>query len=170
MGGHTLRVTLGPATYDDILVAADPAALVVTTCNADGPAGCLISFASPCSIHPPRYLAMLSVKNHTFTAAQQADVLAVHVLGADDMEVAARFGELTEDVADKFAGLAWRPGVRDVPILDAGLAWMAGAIERRIDLGDHVGFVLEPLASGVRGSGPPLRFDQTRRLHAGHPA
>jgi flavin reductase (DIM6/NTAB) family NADH-FMN oxidoreductase RutF len=158
------------ATYDDILMAADPAALVVTTRDGDGPAGCLVSFATPCSIDPNRYLVMLSVENHTFTAAGRADVLAVHVLGEEDSELSARFGELTEDVVDKFAGLSWRPGVRDVPILDAGLAWMAGAIERRIELGDHVGFVLEPLDSGVRSAGRPLRFHDIRHLRAGHPA
>lgn len=152
------------------MLAADPAALIVTAADDDGPSGCLISFASPCSIDPPRYLVMLSVANHTFDVASRTDALAVHVLGREDMDLAARFGELTGDCVDKFADLAWSPGPRGAPIIEGGQAWMVGSIEQRIDLGDHTGFVIAPVASGVRAQGPPLRFLDIRKLEPGHPA
>jgi flavin reductase (DIM6/NTAB) family NADH-FMN oxidoreductase RutF len=42
---------------------------VVTTAVEDERAGCLIGFATQCSIHPPRFLACISKKNHTLALA-----------------------------------------------------------------------------------------------------
>jgi hypothetical protein len=45
-----------------------------------------------------------------------------------------------------------------------------GRVLERRPLGDHVGFLLEPVAVGHEREGPPLRFHRARRIQAGHPA
>jgi flavin reductase (DIM6/NTAB) family NADH-FMN oxidoreductase RutF len=157
--------------YAAVFRAADQTMLVVTAMGPQGPAGCLVSFATECSVKPPLYLVLLSRANYTFRVAEHTDTLAIHVLGEDDHAIAAHFGELTGDEVDKFAGVAWSPGPGGIPLLDGGLAWLTGTISGRYDPGgDHAGFILTPTAACVRRRGTPLRFSTARHLHPGHPA
>ncbi|MFC7482034.1 flavin reductase [Luedemannella flava] len=77
--------------------------------------GCLIGFATQCSIDPPRFLACLSKANHTYRAAARALAVAVHRLGPADHDLAELFGTETGDEVDKLARCAWRPGPHGVP-------------------------------------------------------
>ncbi|WP_072737275.1 flavin reductase family protein [Rhodococcus triatomae] len=148
---------------------------IVTTVSADGRrAGCLMGFATRISIRPPRFLAGLSRVNHTFTVAADADYLAVHLIGKERRDLAELFGGRTGDEIDKFAECAWTEGlVREspgLPILDDAAAWMCGRILERVPLGDHVGHLLEPVATEIRRDVPVVSFFDIRHLTPGHPA
>jgi flavin reductase (DIM6/NTAB) family NADH-FMN oxidoreductase RutF len=148
--------------------------VVVTAHTEEGPAGCLVGFGTQCSIDPPRYLVCLSDKNRTERVASHAEVLAVHFLTADDVDLARVFGEQTTDDTDTFSRCGWHLGPRGAPILDACARWLVGAILERRPLGDHVAYVLQPVAvsdGGVtRGAwGPALMFQDVRDLEPGHP-
>src|SRR6478735_1115661 len=54
--------------------------------------GCLVGFATQCSIEPERLLVCLSKKNHTYQVARTAVALGVHVPGARQRELAELFG------------------------------------------------------------------------------
>jgi flavin reductase (DIM6/NTAB) family NADH-FMN oxidoreductase RutF len=97
--------------FDELMAAYDTAMLIVTTVTRAGHrSGCLVGFATQCSIDPPRFLVCLSIRNHTFRAAGDADVLAVHLVPPDRDDLAERFGGTTGDEVDTFAGVDWRPG------------------------------------------------------------
>jgi len=128
---------------------------VVTTRTEAGPAGCLVGFASEVSIHPPRFLAGLSIRNHTFRVAQHASYLAVHVVARRHLSLVELFGGCTGDRVNKFDLCAWHEGPYDMPILDDAAGWFVGRIHRRLALGDHVGHLLEPIAGqSPRGDEP----------------
>lgn len=150
----------------------DPPMAIVTTREADGsPTGCLVGFWTQCSIHPGRVLVCVSKANHTYPAADRAEVLAVHYLGGEDRSLAELFGGETGDEVDKFARCQWRPGPDDVPVLDDAAAWFSGPIIDQIPLGDHVGFLLEPDVAEIRDrSARLLHFSQVRDLDPGHEA
>ena len=157
----------------DRLVSTLDYPLFVVTAAADGErSGCLIGFATQCSIDPPRFLACLSVKNRTFELARQTRHLAIHVLLEDDMETAQLFGGETGDEIDKFAVASWRPGPDGVPLLEGVEAWFVGRVLEVVDLGDHHGFVLEPVEADVDRAEPgdELSFQQAKDIDAGHPA
>jgi flavin reductase (DIM6/NTAB) family NADH-FMN oxidoreductase RutF len=135
-----------------LLHALDPAVLVVTTAGGGQQAGCVVTFATPASISPARFLVCLSRPNHTHRVAAQADALAVHVLGAEQQALAELFGGRTGDEIDKFARCAWRAGPRELPILDGCPAWFVGEVELRIELGDHSGYLLRPLEAHVEAA------------------
>ena len=158
--------------FAEVVATLDYPVFVVTTAAGDERSGCLIGFATQCSIHPPRFLACLSVKNHTYRVAKRADILAVHVLHTDDEETAELFGGATGDDVDKFARTAWHPGPGGVPILEAAKAWFAGPILDVVDLGDHQGFVLDPTHgdAGETDADDELSFQEARDIEAGHPA
>ena len=146
--------------------------LVVTTRSAPGEtSGCLVGFATQCSIDPAHFLVCLSKKNHTYEVAKRADLLVVHVLRDDDKDLARRFGEETGDEIDKFAGVDWTPGPGRVPVL-TGIDWFAGRIQQRFDCGDHVAHLLAVLPEGraANAEGDQLESSAVRELDAGHDA
>lgn len=122
------------------------APVLVATTQADGHrSGCLVGFATQASIHPPRFLVGLSEANHTFGVASQSQHLAVHVLSRRNLNLAKLFGGQTGDEIDKFEHCSWHSGPEGMPILDEAQAWLVGKTLQRIDLGDHTGYLLEPV-------------------------
>lgn len=146
---------------------------VVTAASGGERDGCLVGFASQCSIDPPRFTVWLSIANRTYRVARDAEHLTVHLLRRDDRALAELFGGETGDEVDKFARVGWRPGRAGSPVLDQAPIWFTGRIERRIEGGDHVGFLLAPVAVCPPIEGPPpplLRYRELRDLEPGHPA
>jgi flavin reductase (DIM6/NTAB) family NADH-FMN oxidoreductase RutF len=142
---------------------------VVTTALGDVRSGCLIGFATQCSIHPPRFLACLSKKNHTYQLALRTGVLALHRVEQDKKQLAELFGGETGDEVDKFAQVHWH-AVDGVPVLDECACWFTGKIMQRIDLGDHMGFLLQPIDTQPAGTATQLTFQQARDIKPGHKA
>ena len=119
--------------------------MMIATAASDGRAdGCLVGFATQCSIDPMRYLVCLSKENRSYEIAIRARALCVHLLHAslEDRALARLFGEETGFEVDKLARCRWSPGPLGVPTLD-GCDWFAGPVVGRFDLGDHVGFSLD---------------------------
>lgn len=156
--------------FEHLVANLDYPLFIVTTASPeDGRAGCVVGFATQCSIDPARFLVGLSVKNHTYKVAEGATHLAVHVLDREQKDLADLFGGETGDTTDKFAQCSWHEGPHGLPILDDLDAWFVGVIRERIELGDHVGHVLEPLEA----QGAPvdnLQFGEAKDIDAGHPA
>ena len=144
--------------------------LIVTAAAGDERDGCLVGFHTQASIHPPRLLVCLSDKNRTYRLAREADVLIAPPRAADAADLAEIFGGETGDEVDKLAQVAWHPGPGGAPVLERCPNWVAGEVLERIDLGDHVGFLAEPIAGKADPEARPLRFSQTRRIEPGHEA
>jgi flavin reductase (DIM6/NTAB) family NADH-FMN oxidoreductase RutF len=153
------------------LVAELDYPMFIATVTADGErAGCLIGFATQCSIHPPRFLAGLSDKNRTYRVAQRADSMALHLVPEDAGELAELFGGETGDEIDKFERCEWRRGPAGIPLLDGCPNRFVGRIVERVDFGDHMGFVLEPFYADEDTGGGQLSFHRAKRIDPGHEA
>ena len=174
MDGHQRGVSSAAGSgdrredFEGFVSGLDAPMFVVTTRSGDRRAGCLVGFATQTSIHPARMLVCLSPPNHTYRVACEARALAVHLLRADQLALAELFGCRTGDEIDKLAQCGWWEGPEGLPILEACPSWYAGMIRSRTRLGDHVGFLLEPIAAGQGPSGPPLGYQAVRHLRAGH--
>ena len=146
--------------------------LVVTAAGERGrrPSGCLVGFATQCSIKPPRFLVCISKANHTFSLALAAPSVGVHFLGAEQRELAERFGALTGDEVDKLAGLDWAPGPGGAPLMAAVPNRFAGEVLERWDAGDHVAFVVAPQEVTSAADSQPLMYQAVRDVQPGHPA
>ena len=144
--------------------------LVVTAAAAGERAGCLVGFATQCSIHPPRFAVWISRKNHTFRVAEQTRTLVVHFLSAEDGHLAALFGGETGDDVDKFARCRWREGPGGAPVLEDCARWFTGEVIERIPTGDHVGFLLTPVSAHSGAWPGQLGFQAARSISPGHEA
>ena len=158
------------ATFDELVGELDYPMLIVTAAGAGERDGCLVGFATQCSISPPRFAVYLSNKNRTFAIARDAQALGVHFLTADDGDLAKLFGGETGDEVDKFGAIEWHEGAQGVPVLDRCPNRFVGRVLDRHDVGDHVGFLLDPTAVEHAGSFDPLPFQRAKRIDPGHEA
>jgi len=155
--------------FQAILADAQSPYYVVTTAVEGEQAGCLIGYASQCSIEPPRFAAWLSKVNLTYRVARTAETLVIHLLREGDDDLAELFGGETGDEVDKFSSVEWKPGPDGCPVV-VRLDWFAGSIVDRVDTGDHVAFVLAPFGGEVRSdSSEQLPDSALDGVEAGHP-
>jgi flavin reductase (DIM6/NTAB) family NADH-FMN oxidoreductase RutF len=143
---------------------------IVTVRAGEQQAGCLVGFGCQTSIDPPRFLVCLSRKNHTYRVAASSEAVAVHFVPQQAEALARLFGGCTGDEVDKFARCAWRPGPAGLPILQECRNWFVGRVLERLDLGDHVGYQLEPIAAHREAGESYFTFRQAMRIEPGHPA
>ncbi|MGI8810640.1 MAG: flavin reductase family protein [Acidimicrobiales bacterium] len=158
------------ADFSDLVGDLDYPMMIVTAAAGGERAGCLVGFATQCSIEPPRFAVWLSRKNHTFRVAQEAEVLAVHFPSSDDGTLAQLFGGETGDDTDKFARCRWREGSGQVPVLQDCARWFTGRVIEHFPTEDHVGFLLEPLEASSGPWAGQLGFQLARHISPGHEA
>ncbi len=160
----------GPDALHAIAADLEYPMAVVTTAHREDRAGCLIGFASQCSIDPPLLVVWLSERNRTTRVARTASALLVHFLARDDRPLAELFGTQTGDEVDKFARCRWEEGPDGLPLLSDCTRWVAGHIVERFGTGDHVGHLLR-LFDGAAGEWTgQLGFQAVKDLKPGHPA
>jgi flavin reductase (DIM6/NTAB) family NADH-FMN oxidoreductase RutF len=154
--------------YDRLVEALDRPVFIVTVREGETRAGCLVGFGGQVSIDPRRFLACLSDKNRTYRVATRgAEHLAIHLVPPAGRHLAELFGGETGDDVDKFERCAWHEGPHGLPILDGCPDWFAGRVLERTVLGDHVGFLVEPVAAQFAGAGQ-LRLRDALDIDAGH--
>ena len=155
-------------SFDRLMGTLDYPMFIVTAAAGGERSGCLVGFATQASIHPPRFLIGLSDKNRTHRVALEAETLAVHFVASDQDALAELFGGQTGDEVDKLARVEWRPGPGGAPLLEACPNRFAGRILERVDFGDHVGFLLEPVEVEVGPGQAEFTFHRAKRIEPGH--
>ncbi|MFY9766519.1 MAG: flavin reductase family protein, partial [Mycobacterium sp.] len=112
-----------------------------------------------------------SRNNHTCRVAARSQHLAVHVLTRRHIGLAHLFGGQTGDQVNKFDLCSWRAGPQGMPVLDDAVAWFVGKTLTRIDLGDHIGYLLEPVTgAAAERSDDLISFPDVADLKPGHEA
>ena len=143
---------------------------IVTTRAGSERAGCLVGFATQCSIDPPRFLLCLSDKNRTHRVAEGAEAVVVHLVPEDAGDLAELFGSETGDEVDKFERCAWHPGPEGIPVLDGCGNWFAGRVLDRVPAGDHTALLLEPFEAASEPGEGAFAFHRAKRMEPGHEA
>ena len=155
---------------DRFVRVMDNAVVVVTAADSSQRSGCLVGFVTQVSIRPWRIMAALSKDNHTFSVAQRAEHLVLHLLTDRDRPMARLFGELSGDDIDKLALVPCTEGPGHT-VMVRGLSGLITRVVDRVDFGDHVGHVLEPV--GSFGPDPGDRRSMTMNdvadFEPGHP-
>ncbi|MFL5782036.1 MAG: flavin reductase family protein [Thermoleophilaceae bacterium] len=157
--------------FDSLVGALDYPMFIATTVADGERAGCLLGFATQCSIEPALFLACISDKNRTYRVLERgASAMVVHVVPRGADQLVELFGGETGDEADKFDRCRWSAGPQGIPVLDECRSWFAGRIADRVRLGDHVGFVLDPFDGAAGYDGPAFPFSRAKRVEPGHEA
>jgi flavin reductase (DIM6/NTAB) family NADH-FMN oxidoreductase RutF len=155
--------------FGTLMDSADPPLIVLTTVAEDERAGCVVGFHTQSSITPPHYCVWLSKANHTYRVGLRATHFAVHFLTEADLSIAERFGTVSGEDTDKFAGLDVDLDENGVPLLGACPNRMS--LERIAvldDGGDHVCLATRVRSAATSGSFVPLRLSSAAHLDPGH--
>lgn len=163
---------MGAEAFESIVGRIDYPMFVVTARVGDERDGCLVGFATQCSIDPARFLVCMSDKNRTTRLLEggPADAMVVHLVPEDAGRIVELFGSETGDETDKFARCEWAPGPEEIPLLADCPSWFAGRIVERIRLGDHIGHVVEPFAGEDPSDAGWFPFSRAKELEPGHEA
>lgn len=100
------------------------------------PVGVTANSFTSVSLDPPLVLWSLDLRSSTRPAFLEGGWFAVHVLGAWQAELSARFA--AAGGADKFAALPWAEGLGGVPLLPEALAVFECRLHQAVEAGDHV--------------------------------
>ena len=129
---------------------------IVTTRHAGKNVGLTANSFNSVSLDPPLVLWSLAKKSSNIEAFKNVDAFAVHILGADQVDLSNRFA--TPGI-DKFEGIDVETGRMDVPLLRDCAARFVCQTAYRYDGGDHVIFVGEVLEF-EHSDKEPLLFHQ----------
>jgi flavin reductase (DIM6/NTAB) family NADH-FMN oxidoreductase RutF len=155
--------------FADFVEGLNYTMFLVTTTDGTRRDGCLVGFATQTSIDPVQFLICLSRSNVTTRIAARNQYLAVHQIGPDQKALARLFGEESGEWLDKFAQCEWADGPHGVPLLAGVPAWFVARVDDILDLGDHAGLLVVPVAAaGTRV--PGLTFSDLRDLEPGQSA
>ena len=98
----------------DVLGRFATGVAVVTTCGVDAvPVGLTVNSFASVSLAPPEVLWSINSGAPSRSAFEQHGAFAVNVMPEDDQERVLQFARPN---SDRFAGVPWRRGWRDVPI------------------------------------------------------
>src|SRR6202048_3712263 len=130
---------IDPRDFRNALGTFATGVTIITAVTADGkPYGLTCNSFASVSLNPPLVLWSLLIYSQTMSIFQNASHFAVNVLGASQQALATRFATPSED---KFAGVEWKPGLGNAPILADSVAnFQCRAVDRYYG-GDHVIFL-----------------------------
>lgn len=157
--------------FHSLVAEIDYPMFIVTASSGAEADGCLVGFVTQGSIHPGRFVVLLSKANRTFRIAAAAADLAVHFLHEGNRGLALLFGERTGDDVDKLALCEWsRVDGIEAPVLAGTRGFVAGPILDRMDAGDHTAHLIDVTAARHDGDGRQLSYQMMKDLKPGHPA
>lgn len=129
---------------------------IVTARAPDGsPVGLTVNSFASVSLEPPLVSWNLARTSSSLAVFQRGTHYAVNVLSAEQQALALRFAT---PQADRWAGVAWRPGLAGAPLLAGAVAHFECEGSGRHDAGDHVIFIGRVERCDHRAGAAPLLF------------
>ena len=134
--GHS---PIDPRDFRNALGTYATGVTIITAAGTDGkPYGITCNSFASVSLNPPLVLWSLVLYSSSLSAFQNASHFAVNVLGVSQQALANKFAKSSDD---KFAGVDWRPGLGNAPILTDSVANFQCRAANRYYGGDHVIFL-----------------------------
>jgi flavin reductase (DIM6/NTAB) family NADH-FMN oxidoreductase RutF len=134
--GHS---PIDPRDFRNALGTYATGVTVITAMAADGkPYGLTCNSFASVSINPPLVLWSLGMYSQGLPIFQNASHFAVNVLGVSQQALAKTF---SKSAIDRFAGVDWKPGLGNAPLLAGSVAHFQCRAANRYYGGDHVIFL-----------------------------
>ena len=134
--GHSL---IDPRDFRHALGTFATGVTIITAAAPNGkPYGLTCNSFASVSLNPPLVLWSLVVYSSLMATFQNASYFAVNVLGASQQALANKFAKSSDN---RFAGVDWRPGLGNAPLLKGSVAHFQCRAVNRYYGGDHVIFL-----------------------------
>lgn len=126
--------------YRDVMGAFPSGVTIITTHGPDAPVGFTCQSFYSVSIDPPLVSFSIARTSKSLAAVREHGSVVINFLGANQRHLSAQFAR---SGTDKWQGVEWSPAESNgAPVLDGVSGWVAGEIEREIEAGDHLIFLV----------------------------
>ncbi len=144
--------SLPPQSFKDLFRGHPGGVAVITADAGDGPVALTATSVSSVSADPPLLTFSISALSSASTTLQRADTVVVHLLDADDLDL-ARLGATSG--LDRFANrAAWSRLATGEPVFAGVRAWVRCAVIGRMDAGASTVIAAHALEATIDRGGP----------------
>jgi flavin reductase (DIM6/NTAB) family NADH-FMN oxidoreductase RutF len=140
-------------SFRDVMAGVATPVSVVTAMARSRPYGTTVSAFASLSMSPPMVLVSLDRRSDLLQQLAEGTRFGVNVLGSGQAPLALAFARKGPG---KFAGIGWELD-DGLPRLTGSPGWLACAVTRLVDGGDHV-VVLGEVRTAARQEAPPLTY------------
>lgn len=151
-------MTVDAQTFKAVMGQWPSGVTVVTTLDADGPAGMTASSFSSVSLDPALVSICIARPLQMHARIEKAGVFAVNILAKDSVDHGRRFAGMLPGVTNRFEGIEVRTAVTGAPLLTGTLGWVDCKLWAQYDGGDHTIFVGQVQAAGIDPTAAPLLY------------
>lgn len=142
--------------YRDVMGSFASGVTVITTQGVDGPVGFTCQSFYSVSIDPPLISFSIARTSRSLSAVQEHRRVVVNFLSAEQQHLS---GQFARSGTDKWQGVEWSPSASNgAPTIDGVTGWVAGEIEREIEAGDHLIFLVRVTGVSTDPDRAPLLF------------
>ncbi len=116
-----------------------------------------VTWVSQASFKPPLIVAAVRPESNVFQCLRESGVAAIHVLGANHEDIAARFFPPTKTLAGAIHGEPFVDGRTSAPILRNSPAYVECKVRQIVERGgDHAVVIMEVVEAECRQQLRPL--------------
>jgi flavin reductase (DIM6/NTAB) family NADH-FMN oxidoreductase RutF len=134
---------------------------VMTSSHGTQHGAATLTWISQASVKPLLVMAAIRLTSNVFKCLEQSRVVAIHILDADQQDLAQRFFAPTRVLGDTINGEPFEPGVTCAPILKNARAHFECVVNHIFSRGDHAVVVMEVVEAQCRGEIQPLMVAQS---------
>ena len=141
---------------------------VMTARDGDHYGVATLTWLSQASFKPPLLMVGVRPASNVFQCLTRSGFAAVHVLGADQQEVALKFFSPTQVTDGQINGEPFTDGVTGAPLFPRLRAWVECRVVRIVDAGgDHAVVIMEVVEAKCPGSFEPLTVAASPWVYGG---
>jgi flavin reductase (DIM6/NTAB) family NADH-FMN oxidoreductase RutF len=146
------------ATITEVFHLYDPPLWLVTASDGERRGGFIATAATRASIVPdaPRMLVAVAKHHYTRELIETCGAFALHLLAADDIESARRFGLASGHEVDKLADPSLPKTPNGAPLFEGAMSWLDCRVEERMDTGDRTVYLAAVTDGELLRRGPIL--------------
>ena len=136
---------------------------VITCSDANGnPVGFTATSITSLGANPPLVMFSVARGASSWTAVSQAEYIAVHTLGAKNLDLAVR---MAADHTKRFAGDDWSKGPHGVPVFEAATSVLIARVQQVINVENNA-VVIAGVELGAVGSDDSALLYHQRGYHS----
>ncbi len=119
---------------------------IMTSRDGDHYGAATVTWLSQASFKPPLIMAALRTESNVFKCLSQSRLAAIHILSADQQELARKFFATTRVSISMINGEPFVDGKTSAPILQSVPNYIECRVHQILDIGgDHALVILEPV-------------------------
>jgi 3-hydroxy-9,10-secoandrosta-1,3,5(10)-triene-9,17-dione monooxygenase reductase component len=146
---------LSPADYRRVMSHIPTSVSIITAMTDAGPAGMTVGTFTSVSLDPPLVAFYVDQGSTTWPMLAEAEYFGINILRSGCGDVCRAFSRRGQD---RFAGVAWKPSDRGVPLLEDAIVTVECSPHRVDRIGDHLQVVGEVEDLIQQGIDEPLIF------------